>query len=63
MKVDIVLVQVTVLPKGGFTAGVISDFSGALIKEAPLVIALVNRTPPLTEDDAGKAFGPASYPG
>jgi len=52
VKVDITLIQVRPLPNGGFTTGVISDFSGALIDAARQVIALVNPELPITGDDA-----------
>jgi acyl-CoA hydrolase len=52
VKVDIALIQVKPLPSGGFTQGVIADFTGALIDAARLVIALVNPSLPSTGDDA-----------
>jgi acetyl-CoA hydrolase len=52
VKVDIALIQVRPRPEGGFTQGVISDFSGALVDAARLVIALVNPALPLTGEDA-----------
>ncbi|HET7096612.1 MAG TPA: acetyl-CoA hydrolase/transferase C-terminal domain-containing protein [Casimicrobiaceae bacterium] len=52
LRVDVVLVQVRPLPDGGFTLGVISDFTQALIAQARVVIALVNPALPLTRGDA-----------
>ncbi|MFO1468763.1 MAG: hypothetical protein U1F35_20340 [Steroidobacteraceae bacterium] len=52
VKVDITLIQVRPLPDGRFTTGVISDFSGALIGAARMVIALLNPSLPPTLDDA-----------
>jgi acyl-CoA hydrolase len=52
LRVDIALVQVKPLPAGGFTLGVIADFTQALIRQARLVIALVNPALPTTGGDA-----------
>jgi acyl-CoA hydrolase len=52
VRVDIALIQVRPLPSGGFTQGVIADFTGALIDAARLVIALVNPSLPSTGEDA-----------
>jgi acetyl-CoA hydrolase len=52
VKVDIALIQVRPHPAGGFTQGVICDFSGALVDAARLVIALVNPALPVTGEDA-----------
>jgi len=52
LKVDVALVQVRPLPEGGYTTGVISDFSGAMIRAARVVIALLNPALPLMRGDA-----------
>lgn len=52
LRVDVVLIQVRSLPAGGFTLGVIADFTQALIRQARLVIALVNPALPATGGDA-----------
>lgn len=52
LKVDVMLVHVRPLPQGGFTTGVISDFSGAMIRAARVVIALLNPALPLMGGDA-----------
>ena len=52
LRVDVVLVQVKPLPTGGFTLGVIADFTQALITQARVVIALVNPALPTTYGDA-----------
>ena len=50
--VDVVLIQVKPMPAGGFTLGVISDFTQALIQQARVAIALVNPALPATQGDA-----------
>ncbi|MDM0021822.1 acetyl-CoA hydrolase/transferase family protein [Variovorax saccharolyticus] len=55
LHVDVVLVQVRPLPGGGFTLGIISDFTQALIQQARLVIALLNPALPLLAGDAAVA--------
>ena len=52
LRVDVVLIQVKPLPGGGFTLGVIADFTQALIQQARVVIALVNPSLPATRGDA-----------
>jgi acyl-CoA hydrolase len=52
LHVDVALIQVKPLPTGGFTLGVIADFTQALIRQARLVIALVNPALPATGGDA-----------
>ena len=52
LKVDVALVQVRPLPGGGYTLGVIADFTGAMIESARVVIALLNPALPLTGCDA-----------
>jgi len=52
LRVEVALVQVRPLPEGGFTLGVIADYTQALIRHARLVIALVNPALPLTRGDA-----------
>ena len=52
LRVDVVLVQVRPMPGGGFTLGVISDFTGAMIQSARVVVALMNPALPLTGGDA-----------
>ena len=52
LRVDVALIQAKPLPTGGFTLGVIADFTQALIRQARVVIALVNPSLPATRDDA-----------
>jgi acyl-CoA hydrolase len=52
LRVDVVLIQVRPLSTRGFTLGVIADFTQALIRQARLVIALVNPALPATGGDA-----------
>jgi acetyl-CoA hydrolase len=52
LRVDVALIQVKPLPAGGFTLGVIADFTQALIRQARLVIALVNPALPAMGGDA-----------
>jgi acetyl-CoA hydrolase len=52
LRIDVALIQVKPLPGGGFTLGVISDFTQTMIAQARLVIALVNPALPLTQGDA-----------
>ena len=52
LRVDVALIQVKPLPTGGFTLGVIADFTQALIQQARVVIALVNPALPTTRGDA-----------
>lgn len=51
LRADVVLVQVRPLSTGDFTLGVISDYTQALIRQARLVIALVNPALPLVRGD------------
>src|SRR5256885_5547914 len=52
LRVDVALIQVKPLPAGGYTLGVIADFTQPLICEARVVIALVNPALPATAGDA-----------
>lgn len=52
LHLDVTLIQVRPLPEGGFTLGVISDFTQAMIRAARVVIALVNPALPCTRGDA-----------
>ncbi|MEO8752665.1 MAG: acetyl-CoA hydrolase/transferase C-terminal domain-containing protein [Casimicrobiaceae bacterium] len=52
LRVDVALIHVKALPDGGFTLGVIADFTQALIRAARVVIALVNPALPATTGDA-----------
>src|SRR6185295_8094270 len=52
LRVDVALIQVKPLPTGGFTLGVIADFTQALIQQARAVLALVNPALPATRGDA-----------
>jgi acetyl-CoA hydrolase len=52
LHVDVALIQVKPLPAGGFTLGVIADFTQELIRQARLVIALINPALPAMGGDA-----------
>jgi acyl-CoA hydrolase len=52
IHVDVALIQVKPLAGGGFTLGVIADFTQALIRQARVVIALLNPALPATAGDA-----------
>lgn len=52
LKLDVALVQVKPLGNGKYTLGVISDFSGAMIERARVVVALLNPALPSTQGDA-----------
>ena len=52
LRLDVVLIQVRPLPAGGFTLGVICDFTQAMIQKARLVVALVNAALPALGGDA-----------
>jgi acyl-CoA hydrolase len=52
LRVEVALVQIKPLPSGGFTLGVIADFTQALIRHARVVIALVNPKLPALRGDA-----------
>lgn len=52
LRADVALIQVRPLPEGGYTQGVIADFTQALVQRARVVIALVNPALPLTRGDA-----------
>jgi acetyl-CoA hydrolase len=52
LRVDVALIQVKPLPEGGFTLGVICDFTDAMIRHARVVIALLNPALPATRGDA-----------
>lgn len=51
LPMDVVLIQVRPLPTGGYTLGVVSDFTRALIERARVVIALLNPSLPLMQGD------------
>lgn len=52
LRVDVVLIHVKPLPAGGFSLGVICDFTQAMIRRARVVIALVNPALPAMGGDA-----------
>ena len=52
LRADVALIQVRPLPEGGFTLGVIADFTQALIEQARVVIALLNPALPALAGDA-----------
>ncbi|MGB3070218.1 MAG: acetyl-CoA hydrolase/transferase C-terminal domain-containing protein [Ottowia sp.] len=52
LQVDVALIQVRPMPGGGYTLGVIADFTQALIERARVMIALLNPSLPLTGGDA-----------
>ncbi|WP_036593126.1 acetyl-CoA hydrolase/transferase family protein [Ottowia thiooxydans] len=52
LRVDVALIQVRPLPNGGYTTGVIADFTQAMIERARVVIALLNPSLPLMGGDA-----------
>ena len=52
IRVDVALIQVRPLPDGGFTLGVIADFTQAMVERAHVVIALLNPALPRLEGDA-----------
>jgi acetyl-CoA hydrolase len=52
LRVDVALIQARPSPAGGFTLGVIADFTQALIREARVVIAVLNPALPVTHGDA-----------
>ncbi|GAB2888457.1 acetyl-CoA hydrolase/transferase family protein [Paralcaligenes ginsengisoli] len=52
LRLDVALIQVKPLPAGGFTLGVISDFTQAMIQQARLVVALLNPALPAMGGDA-----------
>ncbi|MBH1966435.1 MAG: acetyl-CoA hydrolase [Comamonadaceae bacterium] len=52
LRVDVALIQVRPLPSGGYTTGVIADFTQAMIERARVVIALLNPSLPLMGGDA-----------
>ena len=52
LRVDVALIQVRPLPGGGWTLGVIADYTQALIESARCVIALVNASLPVMRGDA-----------
>ena len=52
LRADVALIQVKPLPDGGFTLGVIADFTQALIEQARVVIALLNPALPAMAGDA-----------
>ncbi len=52
LRVDVALVQVRPMPEGGYTLGVICDFTRALMQSARRVVALLNPSLPLMGGDA-----------
>jgi acetyl-CoA hydrolase len=52
LRVDVALIQVKPLPDGGYTLGVIADFTQPMIRQARVVIALLNPALPATAGDA-----------
>jgi acyl-CoA hydrolase len=52
LKVDVMLVHVRPIAGGGFTLGVISDFTEAMIQSARVVIALLNPALPAMSGDS-----------
>jgi len=52
LKLDVCLVQVRPMPGGGYSLGVISDFTEAMIRAARVVLALVNPALPAMGGDA-----------
>jgi acetyl-CoA hydrolase len=52
VHVDVALIQVRPHPSGGFTLGVICDFTQALIRRARVVVALLNPALPMMGGDA-----------
>jgi acyl-CoA hydrolase len=52
LRVDVVLVQVRPMPDGGYSLGVISDFTQAMLQAARLVVALHNPDLPAMPGDA-----------
>jgi len=52
LRLDVVLIQVRPLPDGGFTLGVICDFTQAMIQKARLVVGLLNPALPAMGGDA-----------
>lgn len=52
LRAEVVLIQVRPLPQGGYTLGVIADFTRALIQQARVVVALVNHALPSMGGDA-----------
>ncbi len=52
LRLDVMLIQARALPAGGFSLGIISDFTQAMIQRARVVIALVNPALPALAGDA-----------
>jgi len=52
IHLDVLLIHVTPLPQGGFSLGVICDFTQAMMQQARVVIALVNPALPAMGGDA-----------
>jgi acetyl-CoA hydrolase len=52
LRVDVALIQVRPLPDGGYTLGVICDFTLAMMQSARCVVALLNPALPLMGADA-----------
>ncbi len=52
IRVDVALIQVRPLAEGGYTLGVIADFTQAMISSARVVIALINPALPAMGGDA-----------
>lgn len=52
LPMDVVLIQVRPLPQGGYTLGVVSDFTRAMVERARVVVALLNPALPLMHGDS-----------
>lgn len=52
LRLDVMLIQVRALPAGGFSLGIVSDFTQAMIQRARVVVALVNPALPALAGDA-----------
>ena len=52
IRVDVALIQVRRHPAGGYTLGVIADYTQALVRRARVVIAEMNENIPVTAQDA-----------
>ncbi|AKQ57062.1 acetyl-CoA hydrolase/transferase family protein [Bordetella hinzii] len=55
LPLDVLLIQVTPLPDGRYSLGVIADFTAAMIARARVVIALLNPALPALGEDAAVA--------
>ena len=52
LRVDVTLIHVRALPGGGYTLGVIADYTQAMVQQARVVMALVNPALPAVRGDA-----------